>query len=77
MKTFGDYEERCNVPNSSIVQRCGICDDAFNTVEELNEHHIKTREEKYEYHEPVGVAGGLCYSVDAEGYRVNSRGRRY
>lgn len=77
MHTFGDYPERCNAPNEPVVYRCGMCGKAFATEPLLASHHVEAREQQYEYHEPVGVAGGFCYSVDAEGYRVNSRGRRY
>lgn len=77
MKTFGDHPERCNVSNEPVVYRCGICGKAFDTEAELSQHHIDSKEQQYEYHEPVGVAGSLCVSVDAQGYRVNSRGRRY
>jgi len=75
--TFGDYEERCNVPNAPIMHRCGICGDAFDTKSQLNRHHRRAKEQKYTYHEPARVAGGLCYLVDAQGFRVNDRGRRY
>jgi hypothetical protein len=77
MTTFGDYKERCNAPNEPIVYRCGICFKVFKIKKELNRHHNIVGEKKYVYHEPMGIAGGLCYLVDAQGYRVNEMGRRY
>ena len=77
MITFGDYKECCNTPNEPIVHRCGICDNAFTSKKELNRHHIKMKEQKFEHHKPVRTAGSLCYLVDAQGFRVNDRGKRY
>jgi|ERR1700722_9242591 len=76
LHTYGDYLERCNVPNAELVHRCGICEKPFNTAEELVAHHKKSKETPYKYHKPVRTAGGLSYLVDAEGYRVTSRGWR-